>query len=55
MWPALDSGRLLEVVSDGDPRGMTVLDRTRLTGQLLFFLLLVVTPFSFRSKESYSS
>ena len=30
-WPALDSGRLLEVVSDGDPRGMTVHDKTRLT------------------------
>ncbi len=26
------SGRLLEVVSNGDPRGMIALDRTRLTG-----------------------
>ena len=38
MRPALDSGRLLQAVSDGCRRGMTVLDRTRLTGQLLFFL-----------------
>ena len=37
VWPALGSGRLLEAVSDGCRRGMTVLDRTRLTGQLLFF------------------
>jgi hypothetical protein len=27
-------GRPLEVVGDGDSRGMTVLDRTRLTGRL---------------------
>jgi len=37
VWPALGSGRLLEAVSDGCRRGMTVHDRTRLTGQLLFF------------------
>jgi hypothetical protein len=30
------SGRPLEVAGDGDPRGMTVLDKTRLTGRLLF-------------------
>jgi len=29
-------GRPLEVAGDGDPRGMIVLDRTRLTGRLLF-------------------
>ena len=37
-WPALDPGRLLEVVSDGDPRGMTVLDKTRLIDRLSSFL-----------------
>jgi 16S rRNA (cytosine1402-N4)-methyltransferase len=31
-WPALDSGRLLEAYGDVCPRGMTVHDRTRLTG-----------------------
>ena len=30
-------GRPLEVAGDGDSRGMTVLDRTRLTGRLLLF------------------
>jgi hypothetical protein len=29
-------GRPLEFAGDGDPRGMIVLDRTRLTGRLLF-------------------
>ena len=33
-WPALDAGRLLERTGDRAPRGMTVLDRTRLTGRL---------------------
>ena len=32
--PVLNPGRLLEPVSDCWPRGMTVHDRTRLTGQL---------------------
>ncbi len=33
-WPASDAGRLLERIGDGAPRGMIVLDRTRLTGPL---------------------
>ncbi len=37
VWPALGSGRLLEAISDDCRRGMAVLDRTRLTGQLSFF------------------
>ena len=32
--PAVSPGRLLERTGDGAPRGMTVLDRTRLTGRL---------------------
>jgi len=36
-WPALHPGRLLEATGDSRPRRMTVLDRTRLTGRLLFF------------------
>jgi hypothetical protein len=36
--PALNPGRLLEPVSDCWPRGMTVHDRTRLIGQLHFYL-----------------
>jgi len=36
-WPALDAGRLLERTGDRAPRGMTVLDRTRLTGRLGLF------------------
>ena len=35
--PVLNPGRLLEPVSDCWPRGMTVHDRTRLTGQLHSF------------------
>jgi len=35
VWPALDSGRLLEVCGDADPRGMTARDRTRLIGELV--------------------
>jgi len=34
VWPALRPGRLLERAGDGTPRGMTVHDRTRLTGRL---------------------
>ena len=34
----LDSGRSLERMSDCTPRGMIVLDRTRLIGSLLKFL-----------------
>ena len=37
-WLALDSGRLLEPVGDDWSRGMTVHDRTRLIGELAFFL-----------------
>jgi hypothetical protein len=36
-WPASDAGRLLERVGDGAPRGMIVLDRTRLIGPLCTF------------------
>ncbi len=47
MWSASDSGRLLEVVGDDNPRLITVLDRTRLTGQLFcmtnFFSVLIVS------------
>jgi hypothetical protein len=32
--PAVSPGRLLERIGDDAPRGMTVLDRTRLTGRL---------------------
>ncbi len=39
-WPALDSGRLLEACGDASPRGMTVHDRTRLTGELSIFFLM---------------
>ena len=35
--PALEPGRLLEVSSDGHRRGMTVLDKTRLTDRLSTF------------------
>src|SRR3982751_1701483 len=35
--PRVLPGRPLEVAGDGDPRGMIVLDRTRLTGRLPFF------------------
>ena len=35
MWPAPDSGRLLEVRGDAYPRGMTARDRTRLIGELV--------------------
>ena len=38
-WLALFPGRLLERMGNHAPRGMTVHDRTRLTGQLLFFLV----------------
>src|SRR3954452_245372 len=34
--PPVLPGRPLEVAGDGDPRGMIVLDRTRLTGRLHF-------------------
>lgn len=37
--PALEPGRLLEVSSDGHRRGMTVLDKTRLTDRLSTFFL----------------
>ena len=33
-WPALEPGRLLKTCSDVRRRGMTVLDRTRLTDRL---------------------
>ncbi|MEY2862960.1 MAG: hypothetical protein RLY58_667 [Pseudomonadota bacterium] len=39
-WPASDAGRLLERIGDGAPRGMIVLDRTRLTGPLRTSFLL---------------
>ena len=48
-WPALDSGRLLEVVSDGDPRGMTVHDKTRLTDRLSTSLFLADDRWSERN------
>src|SRR5690606_4529042 len=38
-WPASGPGRLLERSGDAAPRGMTVHDRTRLTGRLRLFLL----------------
>src|SRR3546814_17275522 len=34
VWPAPRPGRLLECRGDTAPRGMTALDRTRLTGRL---------------------
>jgi poly(A) polymerase len=37
MLLAEPAGRLLERAGDCTPRGMTVLDRTRLIGQLLLF------------------
>jgi hypothetical protein len=37
-WPALEPGRLLKTCSDVRRRGMTVLDRTRLTDRLSNFL-----------------
>src|SRR5690606_13333748 len=39
--PAVSPGRLLERIGDDAPRGMTVLDRTRLTGRLRHFLFCV--------------
>lgn len=36
-WPALGPGRLLERCGDAAPRGMAVLDRTRLIGRLPLF------------------
>ena len=42
MWPALDSGRLLEACGDTRPRGMIALDRTRLIGQLHYFFFSAV-------------
>jgi hypothetical protein len=38
-WLAPFPGRLLEPMSNYGPRGMTVHDRTRLIGQLLYFFL----------------
>ena len=38
--PASLPGRLLERNGDVAPRGMTVHDRTRLTGRLFFFVVL---------------
>jgi len=38
------AGRLLERAGDCTPRGMTVLDRTRLIGQLLSEFLIIPTP-----------
>ena len=38
----LDSGRSLERMSDCTPRGMIVLDRTRLIGPLLKFFEIVL-------------
>jgi hypothetical protein len=35
--PAVSPGRLLERIGDDAPRGMTVLDRTRLTGRLRLY------------------
>jgi hypothetical protein len=37
-WPASGPGRLLERIGDDAPRGMTVHDRTRLTGRLRHLL-----------------
>ncbi|EZQ01286.1 hypothetical protein CL42_14435 [Acinetobacter sp. Ver3] len=39
VWPILDSGRSLEHMSDCMPRGMIVLDRTRLIGSLQQILI----------------
>ena len=56
-WPALEPGRLLEAYSDVRRRGMTVLDRTRLTDRLSTFFSPRnrCKPSALRSKESYSS
>ena len=42
----LDSGRSLERMSDCTPRGMIVLDRTRLIGPLQFFFKIVLDVIS---------
>jgi len=51
-WPALDSGRLLEVASDGDPRGMTVHDKTRLIDRLSLPFILINDRWSDFKKHS---
>lgn len=42
--PAVSPGRLLERIGDDAPRGMIVLDRTRLTGRLRHFIQITGCP-----------
>lgn len=44
--PAVSPGRLLERNGDVAPRGMTVHDRTRLTGRLRHFIQITGSPLS---------